>query len=75
MPDACQQKHFLVDCEVHGLLARAEKEDTARFIMAGHIDTPSWPTPLEPLTEACLERIAASRANKGQLFVPDTYKG
>ena len=75
MPDACQQKHVMVDCEVHGLLARVESEDTARFIMRGHIAQPTWPEPLEPLTEACLERIAASRTNKAQLFVPDTYKG
>ena len=75
MPDVCQQKHMLVDCEVHGLLARVESEDTARFIMKGHIEVPTWPVPLEPLTEACLDRIAASRTNKAQLFVPSTYKG
>lgn len=74
MPEVCQQKHVLVDCEVHGLLARVEKEDTAEFIMRGHIAQPSWPVPLEPLTEACLERIAASRTNKSQIFVPSSYK-
>ena len=73
-PDVCQQKHVMVDCEVHGLLARVEKEDTGAFIMRGHIATPSWPTPLEPLTEKCLDRIAASKTNKGQLFVPSTFK-
>jgi hypothetical protein len=74
-PDVCQAQHVLVDCEVHGLLARVEHEDTGRFIMAGHMDTPAWPVPLEPLTEACLDRIAASRTSKSTLFVPSTYRG
>lgn len=78
MPDVCQAPHVIVDCEVHGMLARVETEMTAEFIMAGHLDRPSWPVPLEPLTEACLERILASKTEQSQgkrVFVPSTYKG
>lgn len=75
MSDVCQQSHVIVDCEVHGMLARVETEDAAEFIMRGHVEMPSWPKPLEPLTDACLDRIAASRTNPGRLFVPSTYKG
>jgi hypothetical protein len=75
-PDFCQAPHVLVDCETHGFLARCHGEDTARqVIMPGHLADPTWPVPVEPLTEACLERIVASKTRKDQLFVPDTYKG
>lgn len=75
MPDVCQQQHIIVDCSVHGMLARVEHEDTAEFIMKGHLDTPTWPRPLEPVTEHVLDRIAAARTSKATLFVPSTYKG
>lgn len=75
MPDICQAPHVIVDCEVHGMLARVKEEDTGRGIMAGHLASPSWPKPLEPLTEACLDRIAASKVPKNVLHVPSTYKG
>lgn len=71
----CQQKHVIVDCEVHGMLARVEEEDTGRGIMAGHLANPSWPRPLEPLTEACLARIAASKVPANVLHVPSSYRG
>ena len=75
MPDVCQAPHVTVDCEVHGMLARVETEMTGRFIMAGHLDDPTWPTPVQPLNEAVLERILASKTSRDTLFVPDTYKG
>lgn len=74
-PDFCQAPHVIIDCEVHGMLARVESEQTGRFIMAGHLDDPTWPVPVEPLSEACLERIVASKTSKDRIFVPSTYKG
>jgi hypothetical protein len=71
----CQAPHIMVDCEVHGLLARVHNEDTGRFIMNGHMKDPTWPTPQEPLTADVLGRIERARTNKGQIFVPAGYKG
>lgn len=75
MPDICQAPHVIVDCEVHGTLAKVEREDTAEFIMRGHIDTPTWPKPIAPLTDAALDRILASKRRTDRIFVPSTYKG
>jgi hypothetical protein len=72
-PDLCNQAHVIVDCEVHGMLARCKEEDTGRFIMRGHLDMPSWPVPLEPLTQECLDRILASKVQPDHLYVPSRY--
>lgn len=70
-PDFCQGKHVLVDCTIHGLLARVGAEEVGRFIMAGHLDDPSWPTPVEPPTEASYQRIYDARTGQhGRIFIP-----
>jgi hypothetical protein len=74
-PGLCQSPHIIVDCEVHGMLARVENEDTGRFIMKGHMANPTWPVPVEPLTAACLNRIVASKVSKNVLHVPSDYGG
>ena len=74
-PDVCQSKHYVVDCEVHGTLAHVGDQPTAEFIMRGHIDTPRWPKPEAPLTDAALDRILASKTRTDRIFVPSTYKG
>jgi hypothetical protein len=71
----CRAPHFMVDCQGHGLLAKVHHEETAKLVMAGHLEQPGWPTPMEPVSDAVLARIDASRTRKDQLFVPDTYKG
>lgn len=75
IPDICQAPHYLIDCTVHGLLARTHREDSARFILRGHKSDPTWPIPVEPPTEASYMRIKAADTNKSQIFVPSTYKG
>lgn len=74
-PDVCQQKHVMVDCEVHGHLARVEKEDTGRGIMILHMQDSRWPKPAGPLTAEVLERITASKTPKNRIFVPSGYRG
>jgi hypothetical protein len=72
----CRAPHVMVDCEAHGHLAKVHEEATGRLIMAGHLDRPDWPPSLEPADSAGVRaRIDASRTNKGQIFVPSTYKG
>lgn len=71
----CGAHHVIVDCEAHGMLARVKSEEVGRFIMAGHLDQPAWPTAIEPVSDAVMARILASRTSRGKLFVPDTYRG
>ena len=73
-PD-CVTAHLLVECEVHGLLGKVRQEDTAQFIMKGHMEQPTWPKPLEPLSPDVLGRIERARTDKGRIFVPSTYRG
>jgi hypothetical protein len=76
LPGLCQAPHIFVDCEVHGTLARVHDEDAGGFIMRGHMDMPSWPKPIAPLNQECLDRILASKEGRNStIFVPSTYKG
>jgi hypothetical protein len=57
------------------MLARVKEEATGRLIMDLHLERPDWPAPVEPVSDAVMARILASRTSRSKLYVPDTYRG